>query len=411
MDKSLTSFNLDALTSIAVATLDRTGVLIEANAGFLRLIHQDGRPPSATHVEQYFIQPTFAQLVDTPPASDGEIHRGLLTLGEYTGHARSLSARIWREGDRLRLLAEHDIATLERLSDSVLQSNREYAQAQFQLTQANHALNRRERELRRSLADREAANLQLRTTQRQLIEAEKMAALGVMVAGVAHEINTPLGVSQGSASLLEQQSQVLAQRFAERRMTQSELEDYLQHALAETRLIRANLERIGNLTESLRELAVGDRTTAKRRFNFKRCIDDVIASLSERQPATALTFRVACEPAFELDSFPEEWAMIFTNLFSNSLQHAFTGRDHGTIAIDVTVDADTLRVDYTDDGAGLSTEALSRVFEPFFTTNRRHGMGLGMYLIYNLVTQRLRGSITCDGAPGQGAHFRIEIPL
>lgn len=103
--------------------------------------------------------------------------------------------------------------------------------------------------------------------------------------------------------------------------------------------------------------------------------------------------------------------MIFANLIGNSLQHAFKERQHGTIAIGVTAEADKLCVDYSDDGPGLSAEALSRIFEPFFTTDRRHGMGLGMYLIYNLVTHRLHGSLNCDDAPGPGARFRIEIPL
>ena len=121
--------------------------------------------------------------------------------------------------------------------------------------------------------------------------------------------------------------------------------------------------------------------------------------------------RLNCDEALEIDSIPGDWASIFTNLFSNSLQHGFRGRDHGRIEIEVVLRERRLTIDYSDDGTGMAPETRKRVFDPFFTTDLQHGMGLGMHIVYNLVTQRFGGEIACDSEPGAGAHFHIEVPL
>ncbi len=399
---------LETLNAVAIATIDVDGMLIDANSGFLRLINKP--KPNTERVDHFFIQPTYATLINTQPGVEGEIYHGLLTIGEYTGQTRSLQTHVWREANQLCVLAEYDVESLERINDTVLQLNRDYAKAQFEITQMNLKLKRREVELEQSLAQLEAANLRLKTTQRQLVEAEKMASLGILVAGVAHEINTPLGVSLGSASLLEQQSQSLAQNFAERRMTHSELDGFLNKALLETQLIHTNLKRIGHITKSFHQLAVSDQASTKARFNFNRCIDDVLTSLDRPLRTRHVVVHNHCDKGLEIEGFLTDWASIFINLITNSLQHGFKGRNDGTIEIKVTTQAEKLVVDYDDDGVGLSSEVQARIFDPFFTTDMQHGMGLGMHLIYNLISQKLNGSITC-GNPSQGTHFHIEARL
>lgn len=248
-------------------------------------------------------------------------------------------------------------------------------------------------------------------TRKRLLEAEKMASLGVMVAGVAHEINTPLGVGLAAASTLQEHSQRLSQRFAQRAMTQSDLQGYLGDAQVEAGLIRGNLERIGRLIDAFRQVAVEGKPLAKRQFRIRNCLDDVLASLGERLSAARVALRVSCDPELEIESFPGDWASIFTNLITNSLRHGFKGRDGGSIGITLSAGDGQLTLDYADDGVGLSAEVQVRIFDPFFTTDLQHGMGLGMHLVYNLVSHRLGGSIACDGASGQGAHFHIETPL
>jgi signal transduction histidine kinase len=247
-------------------------------------------------------------------------------------------------------------------------------------------------------------------TRKRLAETEKMASLGILVAGVAHEINTPVGVGLAASSTLQEQSEDLALRFAERRMTQSDLQTYLTAAREEAALIRSNLERIGRLTDAFRQVAVEGKLPDSKRFRVKAAIEDVVASLGARMADGRVELKLNCDDALELDSVPGDWASIFTNLFTNSLQHGFRGRDHGRIEIEVARHEGRLAVDYSDNGIGMATETRNRVFDPFFTTDLQQGMGLGMHIVYNLVTQRFGGEIACDSEPGAGAHFHIEVP-
>lgn len=403
------SVELSALSSVAVATLDLAGVIIDANPRFLKLVNMT--LPGQARVDYLFIQPDFSTLLQIFPDSNGVIYQGLLTLGERTGVTRTLNACIWREDQQLRVLAEFDIESLEHLSDTILKLNQDYARAQFEIIQINLKLKQRESELERSLVELEATNLRLKTTQKQLVEAEKMASLSMMVAGVAHEINTPLGVSLGSASLLEHQSQRLAQNFEKRSMTHAELEIFLNKTLQETQLIRSNLDRIAKMTDSFRQLAVSENGSTRSRFRIKNCLDDVIVSLEKHLLMNHVTVNVFCDESLEIDSYPIDWASIFINLITNSIQHGFKGRNQGCIEIRVSRDEQRLLLDYTDDGAGLSLEAQKHIFDPFFTTDLQHGMGLGMHFIYNLIAHKFHGTISCDNPSLRGAHFQIKIPL
>lgn len=395
---------LDVLIAVAIADIDDTGHLLQANAGFRHLIALDESIDSGTLVDAYFIQPTFSHLIKAQAVNDAPVYQGLLTLGDYSGLTRTLNTRIWRRPQGLRVVAEYDIASLERLNDQVLELNRDYAISQFELTQTNITLKQREQALQQSLTE-------LKTTQKQLVEAEKMAALGMMVAGVAHEINTPLGISLGSASLLTQQTQTLQHRFSERCMTQSDLKNYLEQALQETTLLHANLERIGRLTDSFRQIAVDGRQIKKSRFNLYHCLKDVLTSLGTPLKEQHVDVRVSCAHDLEIDSYASEWASIFTNLLNNSLEHGFKGRDRGHIDISIQPHENQLSMAYRDDGVGLSAHVQTRIFEPFFTTNLQQGMGLGMHLIYNVVTQQMQGHIHCESPEGQGIRITIEVPL
>jgi signal transduction histidine kinase len=246
-------------------------------------------------------------------------------------------------------------------------------------------------------------------THRRLVEAEKMASLGFMVAGVAHEINTPLGVSLTAATSLQEQAGHLAKRFAGRTMTQSDLTGFLERTQAATGLLRHNLQRMGQLVDAFRQVAVLGKSPERRRFRLGACLAEVQRSLGERLPPDR--FSIEVEGDQEIDSYPADWASIFTNLLTNSLRHGYKGQTRGRIRMQIATIGDRLRLDYRDDGAGMAPAVLAHIFDPFFTTDLQQGMGLGLYLVYNLVTQRLGGSIVCDSRPGQGVHFRLEIPL
>lgn len=247
--------------------------------------------------------------------------------------------------------------------------------------------------------------------RRRLMDAERMASLGIVVAGVAHEVNTPLGVALAASSTLQGKARELAERFAARTMTQSDLQSHLANAESATGLIRDNLERIGRLVDAFRQVAVEGQVMNHAGFRFRACLENVLATFGKRLSADRVTVDIQCDPAIEIDSVAGDWASIFANLVGNSLKHGFKNGAHGTISIRVRVDGERLRVEYADDGVGMAPEALARIFDPFFTTDLQHGMGLGMHLVYNLITHRFGGTIKCESRPGEGLRITIAVPL
>ncbi len=248
-------------------------------------------------------------------------------------------------------------------------------------------------------------------TRKRLVEAEKMASLGTLVAGVAHEINTPLGVGLAAASTLQQQSADIAARFAGRQMTQSNLQAYFAAATAETALLRTNLERIGKLVDAFRQVAVLGGTPTRRRLALCELINEVVASLVTQLVTAGAEVEIQCSPTLEIEAVRADWISVLSNLIGNSLHHGFGQRGHGRIIIHASADSRLLTIDYRDDGMGMNAEVRQKIFDPFFSTDLQHGMGLGMHLVYNLVTQRMGGSIVCNSLPGEGAQFHIEVPL
>ena len=238
-----------------------------------------------------------------------------------------------------------------------------------------------------------------------------MASLPVLVAGVAHEINTPVGVGLAAASILEKQSAGLALRFSERHMTQSDLTTYLSAAQEEASLIRSNLERIGTLIDAFRQVAVQGRLPEKHRFRVGAMFRNILATQGEQLALRNIEVALDCDDKLEIESVAADWTSILSNLVANSLQHGFRNRERGRIAIGVTATATQLRIDYADDGRGMTATARARIFDPFFTTDMQNGMGLGMHLVYNLITHRFGGHIACASEPDKGAQFHIEVPL
>ncbi|NVO04967.1 MAG: DUF1638 domain-containing protein [Rhodoferax sp.] len=261
-----------------------------------------------------------------------------------------------------------------------------------------------------SLRDVCALAIESARNRKRLIEAEKMASLGAMVAGIAHEINTPVGVGVLAASTLQHQTRDLAAAFAERRMTQTDLRNYLEASRAGTDLIASSLERVGKLIASFRRVSIQGHRQTLQSLTVATSLQDTITSFGERLQKGPYRISVDCAPNIVVQGYPGDLESVFTNLIANSLQHGFKGRAEGSIQIRVEQQATGLRMVYADDGKGLSAEASQRIFDPFFTTDMQSGMGLGMHLVYNLITQRMGGSIRVDPQHGQGARFLIEVP-
>ncbi len=252
----------------------------------------------------------------------------------------------------------------------------------------------------------------LKITQNQLIQAEKMVALGGLVAGVAHEINTPLGVGVTSASFLDEKTQDLEKLYQQGQISRSALEDYLKTARQSTALLLRNLHRAADHVQSFKQIAVDQTNEEKRRFLLNTYINDLLLSLRSKLQDTRHTVTVYCPEPIEIASYPGAFSQIITHLFLNTLHHAFDGVEQGEITLNLHKEQDSIVLTFGDNGNGISTEQQTRIFEPFYTTKRGKGAtGLGLYIIYNLVTQRLNGSIDCTSSPGEGTTFSITIPL
>ncbi len=254
--------------------------------------------------------------------------------------------------------------------------------------------------------------IKLERTQNQLVQAEKMAALGGLVAGVAHEINTPVGIGVTAASYLRQQTEDIKQKHKCQLMKRSDFEKYLELASNSTTMILLNLERAADMIRSFKQVAVDQTSLDIRTFKLREYIDNVLLSLLPRLKRTRHIIQVNCSHEIELTSSPGDFSQIFTNLIMNSLMHGFEQIEQGKIVIEVSNRDELLVIEYSDNGKGISQEHLPKIFDPFYTTKRgQGGSGLGLNIVYSLVTQRLNGRIECRSTPGLGTTFLIEVPL
>ncbi|MEG4915268.1 ATP-binding sensor histidine kinase [Microcoleus sp. B7-D4] len=301
--------------------------------------------------------------------------------------------------DRLEIL---------KLLSSQISISIENAQLYANLHQFNQNLEnlvqQRTSELSQTLAD-------LKSAQNKLVESEKMAALGGLVAGVAHEINTPIGIGITAASLLAEKATKFFEVYRNGQIKRSELEKFLDTAMQSSNMILSNLTRAADLIHSFKEVAVDQSSELKRTFNVKNYLEEILTSLTAKLKRTKHKIQIKCDENIVVDSYPGVVCQIVTNLVLNSLFHAYDGEDEGVLAFDFKLEGDRVIFEYADNGKGIDPENLSKIFEPFFTTKRgQGGTGLGLHIIYNLVTQKLKGTISCTSQLNKGTRFMIEFP-
>ncbi len=251
----------------------------------------------------------------------------------------------------------------------------------------------------------------LKKTQEQLIQSEKMAALGELVAGVAHEINTPVGIGITGASFLYSKTLDIHKLYDSGALKRSELEAYFTTVEKLSSSILMNMKRAGDLITSFKQIAVDQSTEEKRLFNLKEYIKDVLLSIQPGYKEKKYSIDIICRDDIFIYSYPGVYSRIITNLVINSFEHGFRGREKGKIIFKITCKEDTLIFVYRDDGVGMTEEQTSKIFDPFYTTTRgKGGTGLGMSIVFNLVTRTLKGTIACKSSYGSGIVFVIKIP-
>ena len=256
----------------------------------------------------------------------------------------------------------------------------------------------------------ETSITELTETQEQMINSEKMASLGRLVAGIAHEINTPLGICITAASFHSDKIKDIKLKFDHKGISKSELREFFDKSLETCEILLSNLDRGANLVGSFKQVAVDQTSESKREFNLCQYVNEVLLSLRPRLKKTKHIVEVNCDADINLNSFPGAFSQIFTNFIMNSLLHGFKEIEIGSIYIDAYRDNQKLYIRYRDNGVGINKDNLDKIFEPFYTTMRgQGGSGLGMHLVFNLVTQKLGGKISVVSTLGEGVEFCVEL--
>ena len=260
-------------------------------------------------------------------------------------------------------------------------------------------------------AQTEKALQELRKAQDSLVQSERLASLGGLVAGIAHEINTPVGISLTSASVLLEETGHIRQAMAGGSIKKSDILAYLDTADEGARLIMANADRAAQLIQSFKQIAVDQTNEMRRPFRLHEYIDEVIMSLHPRLKHTQINVMVDCPNEIELDSYPGAFAQILTNLTLNALTHAYDADSVGCIHIRAVEHGENINLSFRDDGKGIAAEHLEKVFDPFFTTQRgRGGTGLGLNIVFNLIAKQFGGTISVESELTKGTTFTLRLP-
>ncbi|NWK77005.1 HAMP domain-containing sensor histidine kinase [Aquitalea sp. LB_tupeE] len=269
-----------------------------------------------------------------------------------------------------------------------------------------------EAQARQERDNAEHALQQLVQTQQTLVESEKLASLGSLVAGVAHEINTPVGITLTTASHLATTTLHITEKLDNGGIKKSDFQAYLDSARECCDLILSNSERAASLIHSFKQVAVDQTSEQRRDFQLNDYLSEIVTSLRPRFKRSQTNITIDCEDDLLLDSYPGAISQVVTNLLVNALVHGFEEKPGGNIHIRAErYQAAEVRLSIQDDGKGIPVENINRVFDPFFTTRRGNGgSGLGLHIVYNIIRQRLGGTIEVHSEVGKGSIFTITMP-
>jgi signal transduction histidine kinase len=253
---------------------------------------------------------------------------------------------------------------------------------------------------------------ELENSKERLVESEKMASLGGMVAGVAHEINTPVGMALTGTSHLNDEIKELLKQYEEKELSENSFKEFINGSQTLCKSIENNLVKAANLVKSFKQVAVDQSSNENRKFNLKDYIDEILLSIHNETKKRKHKIIVDIDDNIILNSNPGAFSQIVTNFIMNSFIHAFGDDEIGEIKISAIVKDNHLHFIYEDNGKGLDEKQKAKIYDPFFTTNRANGgSGLGMNIVYNLVTAKLSGKIKIESEIGHGVRFLIDIPM
>ena len=247
--------------------------------------------------------------------------------------------------------------------------------------------------------------------QKKLIENEKFASLGTLVAGVAHEINTPVGLSLTGITHIEDELKKLTCAYDSQEMTEEDFTSFVHESKIMSKSIRTNLIKAAHLVKSFKQVSVDQSSEEDRLFNVNEYVDEVLVSLHNKLKVTSHSVESDIDKSIDIVSNPGALSQILTNLIMNSIIHAYEDGDNGKMFIKIFTQGKDMLLHYRDDGKGMDEEVKTKIFDPFFTTKRGFGgSGLGMNIIYNIVTRKFKGTISIESTLGEGTEFIIRFP-
>lgn len=318
--------------------------------------------------------------------------------------------------DDQNLILEQEVAkktaSLSQIMLSLEQQKDELIAHQRELRQENENRQHIEDELRKRNSELAKSMENLKLAQDQLVESERMASLGGLVAGITHDVNTPLGVGVTAASFLQERLNNLRTNFEDKSLTTKSMDTFISEGEQTAQLLLGNLNRASELIASFKQVAVDQTSETEREFNLHDYIQEVIQSLKPSFKHSNHTIEVNCPSDLFIHCAPGAIAQIITNMIMNSLVHGFEDMNAGEMKLDVSVANNTIEMRYQDNGKGMSRAHLDKLFDAFFTTRRGEGgSGLGTHIMYNLVTQSLCGHIEAQSELGKGLTYIIRFPL
>jgi signal transduction histidine kinase len=315
----------------------------------------------------------------------------------------------YREAD---ILASNINILFARMEKHIAQLDAAEQQSIEHSHELEDKINKRTAALKESNQELLSTLEKLHQFQGQLVESEKMASLGDMVAGVAHEVNTPIGLGVTASTLLADRIEEITIAFEDKSLKSSQLKKFLHEGGENIAIIYRNLNRAANLISSFKKVAVDQSSEEARHFNVKELFTEVLLTLRPQLHNLPYIIDINCPQDLTISSKPGPINQILINLIMNSIIHGFEGRDKGKITITVMPLSNQLNILFQDNGVGVAESIENKVFEPFTTTKRGEGgSGLGLHLVYNLVTQALGGTIVLNSELGKGVTVEINFPI
>ncbi len=368
----------------------------------------------------------FRNLETSWCTKSGEVRIGLYSAEVVEIAGKPCIVYAWHDITARKQAEEALQQAYGNLETKVEQRTHELSSLNQELIAMNEELQHTNQELGNEITERQriqkelsSSNLKLtqaisdlQNMQAVLVESAKMAALGNLVAGIAHEINTPVGVSLTAASHLQELTVEFNDLCTQGSPRRHDLIEYLEELHETSTIILNNLDRAGKLIQSFKQVSADQSSELCRVFNLKNYLEEIILSIQPQLKKTDHQITIECDENLSMNGFPGALSQIITNLIMNSIIHAYNPGDQGHISISVKIKDNKTILLYTDDGKGMNSRVLSKIFDPFYTTKRGHGgTGLGLHIVYNIVTQRFKGTILCKSQPNQGTTFEISLPF